>query len=65
MSVPQHDPDERDNLAGGSACEMVPIVLSDSERIEYQKIAERCGLSLAEWIAEQLRLAAKREAKEA
>jgi hypothetical protein len=45
--------------------EIVPIALVDSERIEYQKIAERCGLSLAEWIAEQLRLAAKREAKEA
>jgi hypothetical protein len=51
--------------AGAGACQIVPVALTDSERIEYQKIAERCGLSLAEWIAEQLRLAARREAKEA
>jgi hypothetical protein len=54
-----------DIQATGTRYETVPISLTDSERIEYQKIAERCGLSLAQWIAEQLRLAAKREAKEA
>ena len=54
-----------DPKADAGACQVVPVALTDSERIEYQKIAERCGLSLAEWIAEQLRLSARREAKEA
>lgn len=57
--------DDSEFTVEGPTYEIVPIGLTDSERIEYQKIAERCGLSLAEWIAEQLRLAAKREAKEA
>ena len=39
--------------------------LTDEERIEYQKAAERCGQSLAEWIRQRLAEAAKREAKEA
>ena len=45
--------------------EVVSICLNDTERIEYQKAAERSGLSLFEWIRDRLREAAKREAKEA
>jgi predicted HicB family RNase H-like nuclease len=41
------------------------IRLTDDERIEFQKVAERCGLSLAAWARDRLREAAKREAKEA
>jgi len=41
------------------------ISLPDAERIEYQKAAERCGLSLTAWIRSRLHEAAKREAKEA
>ena len=44
---------------------VVQLPLSDEERIEYQKAAERCGQSLAEWIRQRLAEAAKREAKEA
>ena len=40
------------------------LALTDSERITYQKAAERCGLSLVEWIRDRLNRAAKREAKE-
>ncbi len=43
----------------------VPLTLSESERIEFQKCAERCGLSLAEWMRDRLNEALKREAKEA
>jgi hypothetical protein len=49
----------------GEASKIVPIRLTDSERINYQKSAERCGQSLSEWIRERLDRAAKREAKEA
>jgi hypothetical protein len=49
----------------GEPCQIVAVALTDSERIEYQKAAERCGLSLAQWIRNRLRLAAEREAKEA
>ena len=45
--------------------EVIEIRLTDIERIEYQKAAERCGLSLERWIREQLAEAAKRQAKEA
>jgi len=44
---------------------VLQIRLSDAERIEYQKAAERCGQSLSAWIRERLARAAKREAKEA
>jgi predicted HicB family RNase H-like nuclease len=45
--------------------ETVSLRLSESERIEFSKVAERCGLSLAEWMRDRLNEAAKREAKEA
>lgn len=55
--------------SGGNASEAVDCVvqfpLTVEERIEYQKAAERCGQSLAEWIRQRLAEAAKREAKEA
>jgi hypothetical protein len=43
---------------------IVPLSLTDTERITYQKAAERCGLSLEDWIRGRLNEAAKREAKE-
>jgi predicted DNA-binding protein (UPF0251 family) len=49
----------------GEPSKIVPIRLTDTERINYQKAAERCGLSLSQWIRERLDRAAKREAKEA
>jgi hypothetical protein len=49
----------------GEPSKLVPIRLTDTERINYQKAAERCGQSLSEWIRERLDRAAKREAKEA
>jgi hypothetical protein len=35
---------------GGEASKIVPIRMTDAERIEYQKAAERSGLSLSEWV---------------
>jgi len=49
----------------GEPSKIVPIRMTDSERIEYQKAAERSGLSLSEWVRGQLNRAAKRQAKEA
>jgi hypothetical protein len=45
--------------------DLLPLPLTDAERIEYQKAAERCGLSLTAWICSRLHEIAKREAKEA
>jgi hypothetical protein len=53
------------NENDGCREQTVGVRLTDIERIEYQKAAERCGLSLSEWIREQLAEAAKRQAKEA
>jgi predicted HicB family RNase H-like nuclease len=39
--------------------------VTETERIDYQKSAERCGQSLGEWIRERLNRSAEREAKEA
>jgi hypothetical protein len=44
---------------------VLALPLTDAERIDYQKTAERCGLSLVAWIRSRLNEAAKREAKEA
>jgi hypothetical protein len=43
----------------------VTVTLSESERIDFQKCAERCGLSLSEWMRDRLNEALRREAKEA
>ena len=43
----------------------VTLLLTSGERIEFQKQAERCGLTLADWMLDRLREAARREAKEA
>jgi hypothetical protein len=71
MTADQHYntlmPNDPDHLPGQSASEPTTIVeirLTDSERITYQKEAERCGQSLSEWIRQRLAQAAKREAKE-
>jgi hypothetical protein len=44
---------------------VLSIRLSEQGRIECQKVAERCGLSLAAWARDRLYEAARREAKEA
>jgi hypothetical protein len=44
---------------------LLSLPLTNAERIEYQKAAERCGLSLIAWIRSRLHEATKREAKEA
>ena len=46
------------------ANDVVQICLTDAERIEFQKAAERCGLSLAAWMRDRLNECVKREAKE-
>lgn len=43
----------------------VELPLPESERIEFQKCAERCGMTLAQWMRDRLNEALKREAKEA
>lgn len=45
--------------------ESVDLRLTETERIDYQKCAERSGLSLAQWIRDKLGQAARREAKDA
>jgi predicted HicB family RNase H-like nuclease len=60
-------PNDPERIPGPSQSEtstIVEIRLTDSERITYQKEAERCGQSLGEWIRQRLAQAAKREAKE-
>jgi hypothetical protein len=51
--------------ATGELIQTMSITISDVQRIEFQKAAERCGLSLVDWIRDRLWEAAKREAKEA
>ena len=51
--------------AGRTKGELLQIRVGDGERIEYQKAAERSGLSLSEWVRTQLNRAAKRQATEA
>jgi predicted HicB family RNase H-like nuclease len=48
-----------------AAPEVIELRITDMERIEFQKAAERSGLSLAAWIRDRLNEAIKREAKEA
>jgi len=55
-------------VAGNSSDERreaVNVHLTDVERIEFQKAAERCGMSLEDWMRDRLRLAVEREAKDA
>ena len=50
---------------GSASDDVVVLCLADYERIEFQKAAERCGLSLAAWIRDRLKECAKRESKDA
>ncbi len=61
----QRGPGRPSRDPSGEASKIVPIRMTDTERIEYQKAAERSGLSLSEWVRTQLNRAAKRQAKEA
>ena len=48
----------------GNAAKLFPIRLTDSEKAEYQRAADRAGVSLSVWIRERLDKAAKRESKQ-
>ena len=63
MRMP-NDPERLPRQPDAEPSSIVEIRLTDSERITYQKEAERCGQSLSEWIRQRLAQAAKREAKE-
>jgi|GEM_PF-6585986 len=45
--------------------ERVDLRLTETERVDYQKCAERSGLSLSQWIRDKLDQAARREGKDA
>jgi hypothetical protein len=47
----------------GQASKLFPVRLTEAERAEYEKAAERAGLSVSEWMRDRLGKAAKREAK--
>lgn len=62
------EPDRHGPVDEGMTAQRYAIVgleLSDEQRIEFQKAAERSGMSLEGWMIDRLNLAAKREAKEA
>ncbi len=59
----QRTPPARDPTA--EPTKIIPLRLTDTERITYQKCAERSGLSLSAWIRDRLTQAAQREAKQA
>lgn len=47
----------------GAMGKVFQMRLTDSERKDYQRAAERAELSLSEWIRDRLNKAAKRESK--
>jgi predicted HicB family RNase H-like nuclease len=49
----------RDPKSG--AAKIVPIRLTDLEKANYQRAANKAGLSLSEWVRDRLGKAAKRE----
>lgn len=49
--------------APGGLGSVFQIRLSDAEKADYQKAAERAGVPLAEWMRARLNSAAKRESK--
>ena len=51
----------RDPKAG--AAKIVPIRLTDAEKTEYQRAANKAKLSLSEWVRDRLGKAAKRECR--
>jgi hypothetical protein len=51
----------RDAKAG--ATKIVPIRLTDAEKVVYQRAASKAGLTLSEWVRDRLSRAAKREAR--
>jgi hypothetical protein len=58
-----NDKDQHSNESAEVECS-ITFRVTEAERIDYQKSAERCGQSLGEWIRERLSRAAEREAKE-
>lgn len=50
-----------DPTAGPS--KIVPIRMTDTEKVEYKRAAKRAKLTLSEWIRDRLGKAAKRESK--
>jgi hypothetical protein len=51
----------RDPKAG--AAKIVPIRMTEGEKANYQKAADKAGLNLSEWVRDRLGKAAKREAR--
>ncbi len=62
--MPQN-PTQSTGVQAPEPTQTIPLELTDTERIAYQKCAERSGLSLPAWIRDRLAEAAKREAKQA
>jgi hypothetical protein len=48
---------------GGMASKIVPIRMTESERVAYEKAAERAEMTLSAWIRDRLDKAVKRESK--
>ena len=65
MNTPHDHPGERLADDAAQLTERVDLHLTESERIDYQKCAERSGLSLSQWIRDKLAQAARREGKDA
>lgn len=64
MNAP-HDSHDRLTDDDARLTERIELRLTEEERIDYQKCAERSGLSLAQWMRDRLAHAARREAKDA
>ena len=47
----------------GVASKLFPVRLTDGERAEYERAAERARLTVSGWIRDRLAKAAKRESK--
>jgi hypothetical protein len=45
------------------AAKIVPIRLTDAEKALYQRAASKAGLTLSEWVRDQLNKAAQRESR--
>jgi predicted HicB family RNase H-like nuclease len=46
------------------AAKIFPVLLTDAERADYARAAQRAGVSVSEWIRDRLSKAVKRESKQ-
>lgn len=51
----------RDPQSG--AATVIPVRFTTAEKAEYQRAAEKTGLTLSEWVRDRLNRAAKRDAR--